>query len=382
VAEIADTPHVGAMKYGDLAGEPLFPRAHYVRELRGKLPPDAFERASSRLVAIPIHVAIIAVSIVAIAGGWLPWPVVPLVSLVIGLSFAGLTFVGHELMHGAIVHGKRTQQVLGWITFLPFMLSPRLWSGWHNRVHHATANFADDPDAYATIERYRERSSTRFSVDMFSLGGRRWRGVLSLILGFTVQSADQLFMARSHGTLSPREHRIAFVETGLGVLAWSVVAALVGFVPFLFVFVLPLLVANACVMAFILTNHNLSPRVTIDDPLVTGLSVTTPRAIEWITLGFGYHVEHHLFPAMSTRHAPAVRALVEARWPERYKSMPLREALGRLHRTGRVYLDATTLYDPATGATFPTLMPGELLTKPSRVAIREPAVCVVGSTAD
>ena len=35
--------------------------------------------------------------------------------------------------------------------------------------------------------------------------------------------------------------------------------------------------------------------------------MTTPRWIEWLTLSFGYHVEHHLFPAMSSRHAPGVR---------------------------------------------------------------------------
>jgi fatty acid desaturase len=126
----------------------------------------------------------------------------------------------------------------------------------------------------------------------------------------------------------------------------------------LFVFVLPLLVANAIVMSFILTNHSLSPRVEINDPLVSGLSVTAPRWIEWVTLRFGYHVEHHLFPAMSSRHARTVRELLCERWPERYKSMPLRKALRELHRTARIYKDAVTLIDPRTGDEFPTLMPG------------------------
>src|SRR5207248_10247062 len=115
--------------------------------------------------------------------------------------------------------------------------------------------------------------------------------------------------------------------------------------------------ANACVMAFIITDRSLSPRVDIDDPLVSSLSVTTPRAIEWLTLGFGYHVEHHLFPAMSTRHAPLVRAQLVARWPERYQSMPLAAALWRLHRTARVYKHQTTLFDPTTAREYPTLVP-------------------------
>ena len=197
----------------------------------------------------------------------------------------------------------------------------------------------------------------RFATDSFSLGGRRWRGMLSLILGFTVQSTHQLLVARRRGFLKPRALGLAIAETLAGVAVWATVAALVGFVPFLFVYVLPLLVANAIIMAFILTNHSLSPRVEINDPLVSGLSVTAPRWIEWITLGFGYHVEHHLFPAMSSRHARTVRTLVRERWPGRYQAMPLRAALGELHRTSRVYKDAATLVDPRTGREFATLMP-------------------------
>ncbi len=92
-----------------------------------------------------------------------------------------------------------------------------------------------------------------------------------------------------------------------------------------------------------------------NDPLTNSLSVTVPRVAEWLSLGFGYHVEHHLFPAMSTRHAPRVRALLVETWPERYQSMPMAEALLRLHRTARIYRDDVTLCDPRSGAVFATL---------------------------
>ncbi len=331
------------------------PRAAYVRELRPDLPARTFDRARSRLAFVPAHLAIIATATLAIASGVMPWFVVPLLSVVIGACFAGLTFVAHEALHGGIVRDKRWQYAIGWLGFLPFVVSPRLWIGWHNSEHHARANLADDPDAYPTLDEYRAQRRARFSTDMFSLGGGRWRGLLSLVLGFTVQSAAQLVLARRLGFLTARQQRRAVAETLLGIAVWSGVAALVGFVPFLFVFVVPLLVANVCVMAFILTNHSLSPRVAINDPLVSSLSVTTPRVIEWLTLGFGFHVEHHMFPAMSSRHAPTVRTLLQARWPQRYRSMSLAEALGRLHRSARVYKTPTTLCDPRTGAEYATL---------------------------
>jgi hypothetical protein len=37
--------------------------------------------------------------------------------------------------------------------------------------------------------------------------------------------------------------------------------------------------------------------------------------------------------------------------------MPLLAALGELHRTARIYKDATTLIDPRTSREFPTLLP-------------------------
>ena len=340
-----------------VAESPLYPMSQYVRELRTSLPQDAFKPAHSRLALIPIHLAVIVVATLAIANGWIPWPVVPLLSLAIGLSFACLTFVAHEALHGGIVRDKAVRHAVGLIGFMPFVVSPRLWVAWHDRVHHANANLPDDPDMYPTLEEYQHSGRIRFFVDAFSLGVRRWRGGLSLILGFTVQSAHQLIVARTKGFLTTREHRLAIAETVLGLAVWTSVAALVGFVPFLFVFVLPLLIGNVIIMGFILTNHSLSPRIPINDPLVSGLSVTAPRWFEWLTLRFGFHVEHHLFPAMSSRHAPSVRALVRARWPERYQSMSLVAALRELHRTARVYKDAITLVDPRTGREFPTLLP-------------------------
>jgi fatty acid desaturase len=348
-----------------LAEARLVHRSTYVRELRPHLAPATCEAATSRLAWVPAHLAVITLASCAIAGGWTPYPVVPVLSLLIGASFAGLTFVAHEAMHGAIVRGRIARWIVGWIGFLPFTLSPRLWAAWHNREHHANANRAhpasadptEDPDMYPTLAEYRTSGRIRFLIEAFSLGGRRWRGALSLALGFTVQSAHQLCVARRRGFLSPRAFWLAIAETAAGVAVWASVAVYVGFVPFLFVFVLPLLVGNAIVMAFILTNHSLSPRVEIDDPLVSGLSVTTPRWIEWVTLRFGYHVEHHLFPAMSSRHAGAVRDLLRARWPGRYQSMPLAAAMRELHRTSRLYKDAVTLIEPRSGREYATLMP-------------------------
>jgi fatty acid desaturase len=336
----------------------LRPLSAYVRELRPALPPEVFVPARSRILWMPLHLAVIATVTWLMGAGHVPWPLWPVASLVLGVSFAGLTFLGHELLHGGVVRGRRLRHARGWIGFLPFVVSPRLWLAWHNRQHHGNTNVVGvDPDMYPVLREYQDSRIVRVVTDRFALGGRRWTGVLSLLFGFTGQSTQILLSARKKGLLTGRQQALAFFETFLGLAVWATVCVLVGPLAFLFVFGIPVVVANVMVMMFILTNHGLSPLTDVNDPLVNSLSVTVPRWLEVLTLGFGFHTEHHLFPAMSTRHAPAVRAELLARWPGRYQSMPLATALLRLHRTARVYEDATTLCDPRRGETWPTLRP-------------------------
>jgi len=336
----------------------LSPVSHYARELKPALPGPVFEAAHSRLWWLPIHVGVISLCISSLAAGWVPWLAAGGVSLLIGASFAGLTFLAHETLHGAIVRGRRMRYLVGAIGFFPFMISSRLWIAWHNRVHHGhTQHAGRDPDAYPTLEEYQKRPALRIMTDHLGPGGRRPNGALSLLIGFSIQSAHMLFGAKSYGLLSARQRVMALFESGFAAAFWVSLAFVIGWPAFLFAFVLPLLVANAVVMGFILTNHSLSPLSDVNDPLFNSLSVTAPRWVEWLTMGFGFHVEHHLFPWMSSRHGPVVRSLLRARWPQRYQSMPIGRALLALHRTGRVYKDATTLADMLGGKECMTLLP-------------------------
>jgi fatty acid desaturase len=332
--------------------------AAHAREIRPLLRPGAFAPAHSRLLWLPVHLALIGFLTTVLALHWVSWWLAPLLSLVIGLSFSGLTFLGHETLHGAVVRERRIRRVVGFLGFLPFVVSPRLWIAWHNQVHHGNTNRPGvDPDAYPTLDEYDQSRSVRIATDYGAPGRRRLRGALSLLIGFTVQSTHMLLVARKRRYLSPREHTWAVVETLLGVALWASLAVLIGPLPFLFAFGLPLVVANSVVMAFILTNHSLSPLTGVNDALANSLSVTTPRLVEWLTLGFGFHVEHHIFAAMSARHAPEVRDALRARFPDQYQSMPLTRALLALHHSARVYKDATTLIDPHSGREWPALAP-------------------------
>lgn len=323
--------------------------------MKPALPPETFAPARSRLLWLPVHLATIAGAIALLASGALPWFLWPVASLVIGASMGGLAFVGHETLHGAIVRTPILRRVVGWFGFLPFVLSPKLWIGWHNRAHHGHTNDpAKDPDLYPTISQYEASRAVRATM-RFALGGRRWMGAACILFGFTVQSASELFRSRTQKVLDERGFRIALAESAAGVAVWTTVAVLVGFPAFLFAYVLPLVVANVVVMGYILTNHGLSPIGETNDPLLNSLTVTVPRWVSFLSLGFGYHVEHHVFPSVSARHGARIQAELRKQFPDRYQAMPLLTALHTLHRTARVYADDTTLLDPTTGRTWPTL---------------------------
>ena len=334
--------------------------ATYASAVRPELPAEALKPALSRLLWLPTHLAIIGTIAWAITSGRAPALLWPIGSIIIGLCLGGLVFLGHELMHGGVIRGKTPIRIFGFICMLPFTLAPTLWTAWHNRVHHNhCAHPGKDPDLYPTLIEYETQSAARIMADHFGLGRRRLLSLLSLLFGFTGQSQQMLWKAREKGILSAGLHRRAFFEFGLGVAIWVAIAFLVGFVPFLFIYLLPLVVANSMVMLFIMTNHNLSPLTEINDPLVNSLSVTLPRTLEFLTLDFGYHVEHHLFPTLSARHGRTIRAKLLEKFPHHYQSMPLTTAIYQLYITARVYKDDVTLIDPPSGNTFPTLVPRE-----------------------
>jgi len=334
----------------------LKPVSYYVREVRRHLPAAVFEPVPTRLVWLGLHVGIAALGIWAVAAAGLPWWAKLLLAVPIGGAYAGMAFVAHEVLHGAVVRSMTGRRVAGWLAFLPFCIGPRHWIGWHNRLHHGNTMIPGvDPDSYPTLEHYRTTLRTRVA-DRLSFGGGRILGAMTLLVGLVGQSLGVLFSSGPRaGYLAPREHALALAETAVDVLFWVGLGVWLGADVLFFGWVLPITVGSVVVMMHIITNHSLSPQTEVNDPLVNSLSVTVPRWFSVYTLQFGLHVEHHLFPSVSSRHAGRIGELLRQHWPDRYRSLPMGRALLRLFTTGRIYKNATTLFDPSTGRESPTL---------------------------
>ena len=334
---------------------------HYARAVRPQLPAAAFQRTPGRVWWLPLHLGIIVVLATYVVRGAPPWYLAVLCALLAGHSWGCLGFLAHEALHHALVRSRTAEKLIGFAGFGLYGLSPTLWSVWHNQAHHGnTGKPVVDPDGYGTLGFWQKSAVVR-TLEKIAPGSGYARSGAFFFVWFSIHSFLVLvFHGRRNDYYARASRRVVYTESAAMLLFWVGVFFLVGPYAFLFIYVLPLLVANALVMSYIATNHFLNPLTEINDPLANTLSVSSPRWLERLHLQFGYHVEHHLFPMMSGRHAPAVRDVLVRLYGDRYLRMPHTRALQLLYLRPKLHHTHDTLIDPRTLATFHTLAPGDL----------------------
>ncbi len=327
----------------------------YVRVLRPLLPEHFFKPLPHRLLWAVPHALVIIGSIAAVVSGWGGFVGKLLAAVLIGNSFASLGFLGHEIMHGAVVRKRWLRDLAAAVCFSPFWVGPTMWRLWHNVQHHVHTQHPDkDPDTSATYADYQRRPALQWLYRLVRRNGFLFLPMLSV--WFTMHSS-QMFWRLQRLADGPTRW-VLWGERLIPFAAWSSLVFWLGISDFVWAYVLPLLIGNFIAMSYIATNHLLNPQMDETDPVVSTLTVTVPKWMDIVHLHFSHHTEHHLFPAMSSKYAPEVKRLVKALWPERYNEMPLWKALLLLWKTPRLYLDHDHLIDPVTKEVFGTLQRG------------------------
>ncbi|MCS7058423.1 MAG: fatty acid desaturase [Meiothermus sp.] len=324
----------------------------YTRTLKTQLPRHFFEPVPARMTYLPA---------LLILFGLCTWGILAtsrlelklLLSLGIGYAFVGMGFLAHEILHGAITKNPRVRSITGTIAFLPLMVGARLWRRWHNVEHHGhTQHPEDDPDTMGALEGAAQKPFLRWLFRQ-APALRSFLLFFSFTFWFTLHA--QMMLRRFWPEFKPAERPAVVFQALLPPLLWTGVLLWVGPSEFLFIYLIPWMLANAVAMGFIATNHLLNPLTQTNDPLLNSLTVRNPPLVEWLTLGFGYHTEHHIFPALSPKYAPRVAQKLRALWPERYNELPHWKALLYLWKTPRLYRDHRNLIEPTTGRVFGTI---------------------------
>lgn len=328
----------------------------YNREVSKQLPKEIFAREPMRLKYYVFYYAIIFACAYVIMQTSVFWGVKLLLAILMGYALGGTTFLGHEVLHGAIVKDKKLQQFFGFLSFAPFLISPTYWRFWHNNLHHGNAQLLyKDPDAFPTKMVWK---NSKFMQAVFKLapGSGYIRSYFYFFYWFSFQAfLNQAKMRFGNKMWAKMDHKKVTREFAVQVTLFLVYLGAIGPENWILMFVVPFMAMNYTVMSYISTNHNISPYTKINDPLVNSLTVTNHPFFDFMTLNFGYHAEHHLFPSMPASKAKIVSKKLQEMYPDRYQIMPKAKALKLLYSTPRIYKNRTTLVNPETGAEFTTI---------------------------
>lgn len=325
----------------------------YVERISPHLPQEAFKQVPSRLFGGAFYLAIILAGFVTISlfnlTSWFNF----IISIIIGFSFASMGFLAHEVLHGSIVKTPWLKNLLGTIGFFPLLTGPLLWIKWHNISHHGnTQDQIKDPDAWMNLEQFYNRTFVRI-IYKVPIILRSFFSFTFLIITFSLHSTRMFF--HYINDFKKKKKLVAIIQFILPWSAWITMLFFIGAQKWLFAYLLPSFIGNFIVMAYISTNHRLNPLVSVNDPLVSSLTVTVPSWLNILNFNFSYHTEHHLFPGMNPKYYPLVKKYLKEMWPERYNEMSLIKALLALWSTPRVYYNNIELIDPLKGNIYGSL---------------------------
>ncbi len=339
----------------------LIPKNEYRSVLRKYMSNKDFIPDTKELVRYFIFMSVYFLGMYSLISLPIFLPVKILVSIAMGISLASLTFFMHDLMHGAITKSKKVTYLIGLSIGLLNFFAPLVWQRTHN-LHHARTGNIDDPDRiYIWAERPKNIFETfvyksRLSRDSYNI----FLSLIGLSLGFLSYFSTVFYALLQrktnfkktnqyqgiHKLFKTREMFIAFGELLL-IFSFQgflfTVIAQGNFLNYFFVSLLPVLITHFTTMLYIHTNHFLSPLTgDVDDPLINSLSLKNSWLVDKVFSNFSHHVEHHLFPAMSSAHYPKVRKLLLDLYPNRFQLIPMLEAIKLLCKTPRIYSEDNT----------------------------------------
>ncbi|NJK99188.1 MAG: fatty acid desaturase [Spirulinaceae cyanobacterium SM2_1_0] len=338
-------------------------QTEYAKALRPLLPAAAFAPDPSKLLILLINLGIVGLGW-AIAAHLDRWPAywlwlyLPL-TIIMANSVVALLFTSHDLMHGSVWRSRRWNYPISFLGLTLLWMPPTLWKVIHNRVHHSTTNSLDDPDRNylssqpATWGKWIQDafvpsntvSKLGLLLGMLSAWGVHGFRNLTSVIFFNHKHANYV---PAPFVVSRRDQRwilgevLVMLGLHLGILSYLQFDP----IKLILAYFLPIGLGYAGVMAYIYTNHMLSPLTEVNDPLLNSVSLHVPPLLDLLHCNFSYHAEHHIFPSLNSNYYPQVRALLAEHYPERMGyTLGARAAWRFLLTTPRHYQDATTFTD-------------------------------------
>ena len=228
-------------------------------------------------------------------------PYWPLLILPQGILIAFLFCPLHEAIHRTAFRSDALNAVTAHITGFLKLMSPR-WFGYFHNAHHA---YTQDPKRDPELATPKPQTLGQY---LFYLTGlTEWTSRIRILLTNAAgRNADTFVPARARDKVA----RQARVYLGL-YIALIGLSFLAGSTALLWAWVIPALVGQPFLRAYLLAEHGLCPYVA--NMLENTRTTFTTRLVRLIAWNMPYHAEHHAQPSVPFHKLPDLHALARTK---------------------------------------------------------------------
>lgn len=271
------------------------------RGLIKSLPPQTKAALTTRSNAAGLkHVSLYFAAIAACTGGiTLQLPYWPLLMLPQGLLLVFLFTLSHECTHKTPFRSPWINEVAGHFCALAIAL-PFVWFRYYHLAHH---KFTNDPERDPELE-HGGRPETFGQWVLYLSGWGYWKGMAQTIWRNAFgQIASPYLPERRHAHMRLEARLLLAIYTAA--LLSLLVSPLV-----LWLWIVPLLIGQPALRAYLLAEHGLCPAVA--NMLENSRTTFTNRLVRFLAWNMPYHAEHHSFPNVPFHQLPAFHAITQA----------------------------------------------------------------------
>ncbi len=258
------------------------------------------------LVKIFQHGMVILVAVILLSS-FDNWIMQGLTIIVLGGLLTFLFAPLHETIHKTAFKSPRLNAVVGWISGLVLVLPPKYFQAFHLAHHRYTQIPGKDPELDFGLDfgLDSEKPKTTGQYLRNLSGVDYWIGQVKALVLFAMGNHHTHFVSDVKQTGIVREARI-FLVIYLLLLSLS----LLGESAVLWKYwVLPMLIGQPFLRAFLLAEHALCPLVP--DMLRNTRTTLTNKLMRWVCWNMSFHVEHHAYPAIPFHQLPDAHRLLK-----------------------------------------------------------------------
>lgn len=241
------------------------------------------------LVRIAIHLgSVLALGWLILMGGAWTWALMPLQGVLLVFLFTALHETIHDTAFRTLALNKVVSNICGFLVILP----PQEFRYFHFAHHRFTHDPKNDPELTG------EKPNTRMKLLVYLTGLPEWSWRLQNLFKNAIRPVTSTYVPARGRARVAQEARIFL---GLYVIL-AAVSGTIGTTALLWAWLVPLILGNPFLRAYLLAEHSFCPHVA--DMLQNTRTTFTNRLVRWVAWNMPYHTEHHAYPAVPFHKLP------------------------------------------------------------------------------